>query len=85
MPAPAAPPVRPRLRRSLPHDWRPLTGAERAWLAHTTASLAAFAVHKPKAMPTLDSLTGSRPALRVQTPDEMKAAFAAWRRQGGEG
>ena len=33
MPAPAAPPVRPRLRRSLPHDWRPLTGAERAWLA----------------------------------------------------
>ena len=57
---------------------------ERAWQAHTTASLTAFAFHKPKAMPSLDSLTGVQATPRVQTVDEMKAAFAAWRRMGGK-
>lgn len=51
----------------------------RAWLAHTTASLVAFAHHKPKAMPALDTLTGEKRHPRIQSPDEMKAVFAAMR------
>lgn len=53
-----------------------------AWLAHTTASLVAFAHHSPKKMPTLESLTGAQPTIKIQTPDEMRAAFAGWRRAG---
>lgn len=51
----------------------------RAWLAHTTASLMGFAHHAPKKMPKLETLTGERPAPRVQTPEEMQAVFAAIR------
>lgn len=51
-----------------------------AWLAHTTASLVSFAHHSPRKMPTLESLTGVQPTIKIQTPDEMRAAFASWRR-----
>lgn len=50
-----------------------------AWQAHTTASLMFFAYHDPKHMPKLESLTGDKPRLRVQTPEEMKSVFAAMR------
>lgn len=49
-----------------------------AWLAHTTASLVAFAFHSPKKIPTLDSLTGEAATPRTQSEDEMRAAFKAW-------
>ena len=51
----------------------------RAWLAWQTASLTGFAFHKPSAMPKLETLTGQKPKITVQTPDQMKAAFAEWR------
>ena len=53
-----------------------------AWLAHTTASLVAFAHHSPKKMPTLYSLTANKPVPTIQTPEQMRAAFANWRRAG---
>lgn len=49
---------------------------QRAWLAHTTASLVAFAYHSPKKMPRLETLTGGQAAPRVQTPDEVRSVFA---------
>ena len=54
----------------------------RAWLAWQTASLTAYAYHDPKKMPTLDSLTGRKVA-RAQTPEEMRAVFAAMRAAKG--
>nr|WP_314432389.1 hypothetical protein [uncultured Brevundimonas sp.] len=39
----------------------------------------AFAFHAPKHMPKLESLTGERAAPRVQSPEEMRAMFAAIR------
>lgn len=51
----------------------------RAWSAWQTASLTAFAYHSPKKMPKLESLTGQKPAPRIQTPDQMKSMFAAMR------
>ncbi|MFL1463882.1 hypothetical protein ACI6QG_16855 [Roseococcus sp. DSY-14] len=35
---PPAPPCRPPLRRSAPHEWRPLTGVELHWLGQVLAS-----------------------------------------------
>lgn len=49
-----------------------------AWLAHTTASLTAFAFHSPKKIPTLASLIGESAPPRMQSEDEMRAAFRAW-------
>ena len=49
-----------------------------AWLAWQTASLTAFAFHAPAKMPRLETLTGERRPREPQTPEEMKAVFAAW-------
>ncbi|WEK56487.1 MAG: hypothetical protein P0Y52_07930 [Candidatus Brevundimonas phytovorans] len=38
-----------------------------------------FANHNPKRMPTLESLTSETVPARVQSPEEMKAVFAAMR------
>lgn len=53
-----------------------------AWLAHTIASLSAFGFHAPPKMPTLESLTATKPKVTIQTPEQMQAAFASWRRAG---
>lgn len=50
-----------------------------AWAIWHAASLNAYAYHKPAAMPSLESLTGEKRATRVQSPEEMKAVFAAMR------
>lgn len=52
---------------------------QRAWAAWHTSWLASFAFHAPKSMPKLETLTGKRSLPKAQTPNEMKAAFAAWR------
>lgn len=52
-----------------------------AWLAWQTASLNAYAFHKPGKMPSLESLTAPRPKVEVQTPDQMRAVFAGMRRR----
>ena len=49
-----------------------------AWLAWQTASLTAFAFHAPAKMPRLKSLTGEKRQRQAQTPEQMKAVFAAW-------
>lgn len=46
----------------------------RGWLAWQTARLG-----RMKDFPALHEVTGVRPVVRKQTPEEMKAAFAAMR------
>lgn len=46
----------------------------RAWLAWQTARLG-----RVKEFPALHEITGVRPVVQRQSPDEMKAAFAAMR------
>lgn len=46
----------------------------RGWLAWQTARLG-----RVKEFPALHEITGVRPVVQRQTPDEMKAAFAAMR------
>jgi len=53
-----------------------------AWLGWTIASLGAYAFHAPAKMPTLESLTATKPKVTIQTPEQMRAAFASWRRAG---
>lgn len=61
-------------REIIEHDRR-----RDAWLALNTAAL----IRKKKgSWPTIDELLGIKPKLAVQSPDEMKAAFRAWRAQG---
>lgn len=54
----------------------------RAWLAWTIASLSAYGFHAPAKIPTLESLTATKPKVTIQTPEQMRAAFASWRRAG---
>ena len=35
-------------------------------------------------MPALESLTAPAPKVKIQTPEEMKAAFAGWRKAGSK-
>lgn len=51
-----------------------------AWLAWQTASLTGFAFHTPSKMPSLESLTATKPRVTIQTPEQMRAAFDSWRK-----
>ena len=60
-------------------DRREQEQRDRAWLAYH-----AGLIGRMKKPPSLEEMQGLKKKLKVQTPAEMRAAFASWRQAGQE-